>query len=202
MINNFRLIEPLLEFPHKDSFYFLQVLQRKKDHPGVSLGGSNNNSRLIKAYYIKSVEKLRVHEEEIIKLCDLFGARAGINLNPRSFEKAAFALLIKVANQMHNRDFGAITKSYESVCGDYHSEMDKRWVIDIDEDQMERRGKIHATIVWLQSEIKNRDYSVLAEIPSKSGIHLITNPFNLEEFSKAFPDIEVHKNNPTNLYIP
>lgn len=67
-INNFRLIEPLLEFPHKDSFYFLQVLQRKKDHPGVPLGGSNNNSRLIKAYYIKSVEKLRVHEEEIIKL--------------------------------------------------------------------------------------------------------------------------------------
>ena len=33
MINNFNLIKPLLDFNSEDDFYFLQILQRKKDHP-------------------------------------------------------------------------------------------------------------------------------------------------------------------------
>ena len=34
--------------------------------------------------------------------------------------------------------------------------------------------------------------------------HLIVKPFNIKTFqdSKEFTEIEVHKNNPTNLYIP
>lgn len=61
MIDNFDLISELLEFPHSDSFYFVQILQRKKDHAGP-LGGSNNNSRLIKAYFIESEEKLFLYK--------------------------------------------------------------------------------------------------------------------------------------------
>ena len=148
------LIKPLLTFPHKDSFYFCQILQRKKDHKGTALGGSNNNSRLIKAYYITSVAKLEVHWEEMATLANIFNARVSINLNPRSFEKTAFAVLQKIANQMANKDFYNVRKAYDS------------------------------------------------EIPSKSGIHLITNPFNLAKFSLKWPRIEIHKNNPTNLYIP
>lgn len=202
MVNNFQQIKKLLQFPSKDNFYFLQILQRKKDFPGVRLGGSNNNSRLIKAYYITSVEKLEIHEEEIIKLCNLFGARAGINLNPRSFEKAYFALMVKLANQGGNRNYFDASKAYDSVCGDYHSEMDKRWLIDIDTQDAKVVSNIQEYIEDLQAEIHNRQYGVLAIIPSKSGVHLVTNPFNLAKFTEKFPEIEVHKNNPTNLYIP
>jgi len=37
---------------------------------------------------------------------------------------------------------------------------------------------------------------------SKSGLHIITTPFNISEFNKKYTDIEIHKDNPTNLYIP
>lgn len=37
---------------------------------------------------------------------------------------------------------------------------------------------------------------------TKSGYHLITKPFDMQVFRERFPDIDVHKNNPTNLYIP
>jgi hypothetical protein len=40
------------------------------------------------------------------------------------------------------------------------------------------------------------------KVPTKNGIHLITNPFNLNAFKFGFPNIDVHKNNPTILYIP
>lgn len=201
-VNNKELILPLLEFPHKDSFYFVQILQRKKDHKGTALGGSNNNSRLIKAYYVTSKEKLEVYWEEMVKLAELFNARVSINLNPRSFEKAAFAVIGKIANQMSNKDFYNVRKAYDSVCGLYQDELDKRWIVDIDEEDIPYTGNIHELIYTLQKEITNKDYKVLAKIPSKSGIHIITNPFNLERFYKIYPKIEVHKNNPTNLYIP
>lgn len=203
MINNLEKIKSLLEFPKKgDSFYFAQVLQRKKDHQGTRLGGSNNNSRLIKAYQIESVEYLDIHFEEMVKLAEIFNARVGVNLNPRSYEKTAFQLLTKVANQMENKNFRDVRKSYDSVCGNYHAEMDKRWIIDIDTLDLMVVDTIQEQIKMMQSKIENREYKVLARIPTKNGYHLITNPFNLAEFSLLHPEIEVHKNNPTCLYIP
>ena len=38
------------------------------------------------------------------------------------------------------------------------------------------------------------------ELPAKSGYHIITEPFNLQQFKEKYPDIDVHKNNPTLLY--
>jgi hypothetical protein len=201
MIDNFDKIIPLLQFPSEDNFYFVQILQRKKDHPGTRLGGSNNNSRLIKAYYINSVEKLLILKEEMIKLADLFKARIGINLNPRSFEKTAFQLLQKVSNQMMNKDFYGVRKAYDSVCGNYHSEIDKRWLLDIDTKDDGILLAIEIELERLFSKIENRDYKILAKLETKSGYHFITNPFNVAEFSKGYPEVEIHKNNPTLLYM-
>jgi len=203
MVNNKDLIIPLLTFPKiGDAFYWVTVLQRKKDHKGERLGGSNNNSRAIKSYYINSLEKLEIHWEEMVKLAELFNARVSINLNPRSFEKAGFQLLSKVAHQMENRDFYNIRKAYDSVLGNYHSEMDKRWLVDLDSEDLDKRDEIIGTINILQNKILDRSYRILAIIPSKSGEHIITNPFNKEEFSKFYPNIDIHGNNPTLLYCP
>ena len=75
MVNNFEQIKVQLAFPSEDSFYFLQVIQRKKDNPGIK--GANNSSRLIRAYYITSIEHLEREKEEIILLtnyytCEIF----------------------------------------------------------------------------------------------------------------------------------
>ena len=40
-----------------------------------------------------------------------------------------------------------------------------------------------------------------ATIPTKNGWHLITKPFNLQQFKEKYPDIDVQKNNPTLLYF-
>lgn len=197
MINNRKLIEPLLDFPHKDIFYFVQVLQRKKDHSELG-----NNSRLIKAYFINSIEKLNKQWDEMIKLAEVFDARVMINLNPRNYRKAGFHLLQKIANSMSNDDFYNLHKAYTSVCGEYHSEIDKRWLIDIDKEDLDKVEEIEKFIVYLQSQITNKPYKIIAKIPSKSGIHIITNPFNKFMFGESFPNIEIHCNNPCNLYLP
>lgn len=202
MIDNFDKITPLLDFPIPgDSFYFIQVLQRKKDNPDVMLGGSNNNSRLVKGYYVTSIDHLLKHKEEMIKLSEVFNARVCINLNPRSMEKAGFQVLQKIANQMMNKDFYGIRKAYDSICGNYHAEMDKRWIVDIDTLDLMTVDNIAGCITSIQSKAQSKSYNILSRIPTKSGYHLITNPFNLAEFSKIHPTIDVHKNNPTLLYF-
>lgn len=60
-VDNFDLIKSLLKFETEGVFYFLQILQRKKENPNI---GSNSN--VISTYYIKSINHLmRVKEERL-----------------------------------------------------------------------------------------------------------------------------------------
>ncbi len=192
MINNTEQIKKLLIFESEDDFYHLQVLMRKKEHP--ELGRS---SKLIKTYYIKSIEHLEKVIPEIILLCDFHDARAYINLNRRSFEQLGFHTLEKIIGQMQNKDFSSIKNAYDSVCGMYTSEKNRKWVVDYDGS-----GKLSQLINDIKNcEPNRRTDKVYAILETKNGSHLITSPFNVEEFSKLHPEIEIHKNNPTILYI-
>lgn len=203
-VNNFKQIRELLEFRSNDDFYFLQILQRKKDHKdGQKVNGTNNNSRLVKAYFIKSLEQLDFLEGEIIKLCELFNARAGINLNRRSFEKMALQHLKKVTDQIINKDFNKAHRAYNTVTGAFSHESDKKWIIDLDGEEENTADFIYGIEETIKGLYPNVGESkTICRIPSKSGSHLITKPFNLAKFKSQYPDTEIHKNNPTNLYIP
>ena len=196
MIDNFDLIEDILSFNSDDEFYFVQIIQRKKDNPGTS--GRNNKNRTVKSYRITSKKMLSDLKEEMIELAKVFNARVGINLNKRSFEKTAFNTLVKIAGQMNNRDYKSVKSAYDSCCGIHNAISDKMWLLDIDniKDISE-----YSPLYKFITECEPVGKKTIAIIPSKSGFHLITKPFNLIDFGKEYPDIEIHKNNPTNLYI-
>lgn len=201
MIDNFKQIRDMLEFRSQDDFYFLQILQRKKDHKAGKVNGTNNNSRLIRAYYVHSLEYFDFIEPEVKELCKLFNARAGINLNRRSYEKMSLQMLRKVTDQIMNKSFNKAHAAYNTVCGAYNHESDKTWIIDIDEPYQLEKQYLNE----LQDRINDFEpegNKIKAIIPSKSGIHLITKPFNLEKFRNFKYSIDVHRNNPTNLFIP
>jgi len=196
MVNNFDLIRNLLTFASDDEFYFTQILQRKKDNPG-NAGGSNNSSRLIKAYYIDSLEKFDNLKDEMIFFAEHFNARVGINLNKRSYYKTAFNVMKKMAEQMHNKQFKNVRKAYNTCCG-IHNGGDKYWILDVDTKDRDYIDKIKSYVNLQNPEGIN----VIAEIPSKSGVHVITRGFDMQGFKDYFFDLEVHKNNPTNLFCP
>ena len=197
MVNNFKIIEKLLDFSDSDTFYYVTVLQRKKDNPG-NVNGSNNSSRLIKAYYIDSLEKFDNLKDEMIFFAEHFNARVGINLNKRSYYKTAFNVMKKMAEQMHNKQFRNVRKAYNTCCG-IHNGGDKIWLLDVDQKLSDK--ELNDFRLELGGYLPLGD-KVLAYIPSKNGVHVITRGFDLTEFRMNHPDIEVHKNNPTNLYIP
>ena len=195
MIDNFELIKPLLEFPNGDIYYHLQILRRGKDHPELPAA-----NRVIKSYFICSLESLDYVEDEIKKLCEFFGARAYINLAPKSIKKTTMLQLKYLAQRAYEGDFKKIWKSWNTCAGEIKGEK-SRWVVDIDNTTNSIFDKKTKEVMNYIHHIEPEDFSrTQAVIPTKSGFHLITTSFNLQQFKERYPDIDVHKNNPTLLY--
>ena len=192
MIDNFELIKPLLKFPNDDIYYHLQILRRGKDHPELPAA-----NRMIKSYFIIDINDLDFYEQEIKGLCKFFGARAYINLAPKSIKKTTMLQLKYLAERAYIGDFKKIWKSWNTCAGEIKGE-EPRWVVDIDEPL---ENNLLDSMFW--DFIRNLEpigSKFIAEIPTKSGYHLITTPFNLQQFKEKYSNIDVHKNNPTLLY--
>ena len=194
MINNFDLISSKLKFENENEFYFLQIIQRKKEVPDL---GSNN--RVIKTYYVYSLEKLEKYKVEIIELCNLFKARAYIHLNRRNSRILALEMLELLAKNIKSGDYNQLGNLYNSVCGHHHSDKDKTWIVDLDSKEFKDKHDVWKAIRQCEPlDVKK----MLFEVETKNGFHLITRPFNSKTFGDLLPGVEIHKNNPTILYLP
>lgn len=194
MIDNFDLIASILIFESADDFYFLQLIQRKKENANL---GSNN--RVIRSYFIKSVEQLRLHEEEIKAICKVTNSRAYINLNRRSFRRTGLATLKNITDHIMNEDYEHIHRAYTTVCGQYKHEPNPTFIIDVDEEL----GRKHNDMIrFIEQECEPIGNKFVTIVPTKNGSHIIMKAFNLSKFKEKYPDIDIHKNNPTILYIP
>ena len=191
MIDNFELIKPLLTFPNDDIYYHLQILRRGKDHPELPAA-----NRMIKSYFICSLEGLDYVEQEIKDLCKFFGARAYINPTPKSIKKTTMLQLKYLAERAYMGDFKKIWKSWNTCAGEIKGE-EPRWIVDIDRQLSEEEYDKFLKYLTYLEPIGNK---FVAKIPTKSGFHLITTPFNIKQFKEQCSDIDVHKNNPTLLY--
>lgn len=74
----------------------------------------------------------------------------------------------------------------------------KKYLIDIDSDNLKNIDEIKLFLL----DINPVGEKLIATIPSKEGVHLITKPFDVDTFTKQFSTINIYKDNPTNLYIP
>jgi mRNA-degrading endonuclease HigB of HigAB toxin-antitoxin module len=212
IVDNFEQIKQLLTFKSEDEFYHLQILKRKKDCPEHERA-RNNNARCVKTYYIKNIEYLESKKSEIIGLCEMFNARAYINLNTKSFEKAALQLTKETVNRIIFKQYEHVYRAYETVVGAKESNVgDKRWIIDVDEKNMELVSKTIYEITKCQSNRPKIGESTsgipvyqntIALIPTVNGYHIITHPFNLKQIEpfKALHPFDIQKNNPTLLYF-
>ena len=201
-VDNFNKIKSLLSFKSEDEFYFVQILQRKKDHKDgspVAKVGSNNSSRLIKSYFIYSVEQLDQMRPEIVEVCKTFNARAGINLNSRNTKEVALEMMERLVQTIRSNNQSSLHRLYNTVCGQHYAGKDNVWIIDVDHTNMR---DINSMIAHIEQNLQPIGLKFKALIPSKAGFHIITSKFDSHQFGIDFPGVELHKNNPTNLYIP
>jgi len=195
MIDNLEQIKQLLNFENEGDFYMLYVFKRKKDQPE---GERDNHQsvRTIKTYCVDSVEYLDKRYDEIKQLCEMFKARAYIHVQKQNHKDVSLEMMMSLAERIRNGQH--IQKGlFDSVVGQIKTH-EKRWIVDVDT----KDDNFRLNVMRVINRCRPEGNKIYATIPTKNGYHLITDRFDIVEFMKVFPDVDVQKKNPTLLYLP
>ena len=189
MLDNSKLIRAFC--PDKDdgdTFIYTEMLDR-----GQRKG--NNGQRLLKTFYHRSREEFDNQFETIKKLCDMSQVRAMTRLAPRSYKKVAGTFLRLVTETYITQNYAGMKTLYNRACGTT-SPNTKLWLVDCDSpDEYAAVCRDFGPKALLELKLPTWE-----AIPSKKGMHIICSPFDMRLW--PFPNIGIHKDNPTNLYIP
>ena len=202
-IDNINTIKRLLNFENEGDFYMLYVFKRKKDQPE---GERDNHQsvRTVKTYCVDSIEYLEKRYDEIKQLCEVFKARAYIHVQKQNHKDVSLNMMVALAQRIQDGNLKQ-QHLFDSVVGQLKTH-EKRWIIDI--DNVSTDSFAHAEYYTSMREYINelqeeagKDKS-MAFVKTKSGFHIITQPFNVMKFKEKYPDVDVQKKNPTLLYLP
>lgn len=201
-VDNFnKVAETLIDPNMKPSeFYFVQCLCRSKDgNPAIH---GNNKKRVIKFFTVRSKEHLMELKPIITGICDATNARAYIHPTKRDDELVAGVAIETAVHCLTTKNFKGVKTAYTTACGQSFVPDDKKFIVDIDDtDKMTLTDMydIEMAVNNCRGKLVNGQ-RVVSYIPTVSGMHLITWPFDVGQFKEKFPLIDVHKNNPTLLY--
>lgn len=228
IVDNFDLIRSLLKFEDKNDFYFLQIIQRKKDGGIIPQCNRNNGYRTIRSYYIRSLEEFDSRIERIKQLCEQNNARAYINLNVRSAKEVALEAAKEYIDLVREDRCYQGHRVYDHVCGITPKMGNKKkWIVDIDDFTKEQVNIICEKICKCRSAFKVTDMrylenlsedlydNIICRIPTAHGVHIITHGFDVERFREILEQTTalnltkeqikeittVKKDNPTLLYF-
>lgn len=211
MINNYDLVKRFLPGEelgldsNGDHFLYTELLDRTK-----RVG--NNGVRIVKTFYHRSLADFDRHMPQMVALCDALKVRAYTRLSTRSFKKVGAEFTRLVVDASLTGNFAGMKSLYTRACG-IVTPNKKLWMFDVDRisSESEAFGK------WLATpDARSKQPHLVATVPSKKGLHYITYTFSLDKWRDKDPmtgdyledrytfppDVSLHKDNATNLYIP
>lgn len=186
------------ELPENDSYFVVELLQRGKDNPDLPAANYH-----FKNYYIRKPEDLDKYEAEIKQICDILRLRAYASVNIKSFKQVSLDTMAELARRIANNDYKKNYAVFESCSGQYCHSGDKQWVIDCDDCKI--HGVYTKIIKDLINSCKPDGNKIVTEFPTKSGVHIITTPFDRKQFTElcnthSVDDVDIKKNHLTLLY--
>lgn len=198
-INNIEEIRKHLTFTSDFDRYVVHIIKRAKDDRGVEYG-SNETNRLIKTFYITSLEYFDKKIPVIKDLCESNAARAYLLPQVRNNEDCLKELLKVVVDNIDNptiKPDHLIRSAYSGM----HKSRDKKWILDLDNDNMTEYRTITR---FLSSQIKEIQWTAERVlmfvheqlqlcgrtdadawmVPTRHGHCIVTSPFDLDKAYK------------------
>ena len=195
-IDNFNIVAPWFDnLSDQGDFFFVQVIQRNKEC------NVNSKGNTIKDYHFFDKETFLSKKKEIITLCKAFNARAYFWVNPRSCKEIQYGIIKEALEALElgtHKLFKCVSKAIgKKRCNKYKS----KWIMDFDTKDWSLINK------YLEIVYKCRPDGVKVNtfIKTVNGIHVISDPFDLEQFKQnvaiaKLDNIDIHRDNPTLLY--
>jgi hypothetical protein len=121
--------------------------------------------------------------------------RAYVSVNYKMYDQILKDCVAEAADRVAHNNIGKPYAIYEHCSGKYVNRKDKKFVVDIDEGQL----------LYFDDIYKELEDKVVLSVPTRTGMHLVTTPFNTLAFENKCinrfgfaPDIK--KNHLTLLY--
>lgn len=210
MTNNFQVISDFLteQFSSLNGddclvkdyiFYNVALIGRKKDNALVD--------GKVKSYTIDTVCNLDKYKQEIITICDALKVRAYISVNYKSHRQVALNVMVEIANYSLQDYFKSSRGLYDSVVAKFVDHKKQLWIIDVDKDDSFGKSVDELTDLYIKTIESCKPYKkIVTVIPTKSGKHIITHPFDASEFYLKIGELVklgsnlIKKNDVTLLY--
>ncbi len=187
-VDNSVLIASLLDQKSDgDTFWYTEILDRTKRSAG------DNRKRMVRLFRHGSGPELLELMPTIRAMCDATGARAYTRLSPRSHKAVAKALLLLTAEMVTSEQWNSAAYLYARACGRCNIHDRRLWLYDVD--------LICRASADLGTYLKSNSWLV-ATVPSRKGLHYVSRPHDPEGDGVFSTAASLHKDNPTNLYIP
>ena len=186
-IDNFDIIKKHLDFKSPLDRYIVHILRRPKDCEELSNQlGSNEAQRLIRTYYIDSLEYFESKIPAMKELCHSCNARAYIIPQVKDNFECLLNLGKKIFDTIQNKNYSVKPEHLirQAYC-EYHKSRKKVWILDLDDKEMygwKLEQVVELVKKWLKEAGKSEDDMYV--VPTKHGHHIITSPFNLQAANK------------------
>lgn len=233
MVDNFDIVRSLMHFELDGDLYFIELIRRGKDvgetgehlirdyhihsfkqfdelRPEIIAMCDTHKARA----YIR-LNQRNIEDANIYAQIEMLKEQLTRNQTIRKAIRTGNTNTILHAKMNKIR---SATKVYASVLGMYSSEPRNtdKWVTDIDTERVVPGKPGYDTIehvadTWSKHMTEHcQPFGVVKEllrIPSRTGMHLVTRPFNIKDFADRFGkdkngDSFVNPDGITNLYIP
>jgi len=182
-----------------DKYYVIELMRRGKDNPDMPAANYH-----FKNYYIYSWRDLDKYETEIKNVCDLLKLRAYASVNYKLMSQVSLDTLAESARRIAAHDFKKFYNIFESCSGKFVEHKNNIWIVDIDKEDLDMVDIIKDFINDCEPL---KIEKIIFEMPTKSGRHIITRGFNLQDFNGKCVNclglkktIDVKKNHLTLLY--
>lgn len=164
-IDNRNQVKNLLKFG-EDTYYYLQIIQRKKENPDLP-------KQEIKRWrlFITSLKTLTECDPYIEFICKNFNARAYISILPRSLENFALKNLISFAEVIKNKSYSQCFRTSDKIALDSETIKWKgviprsRLLLDFDGPSLDRTET--------KRYLTEKGFVIEDIIPTKNGFHVI-----------------------------
>lgn len=212
LVDNRRLIRSMLEdvLPKEevgDGFFKFEALVRTKDDPENVFIQQHKGSFLVHSWVVKTLNQYDKYIDEMVKLCDLTGARLYVNLDQKSTEKLVIDLadssmsLIKQMlrnNQISTKNtFNLLNSITSRNTTSIHDT--RKYLFDVDSKDVKVLSQT-LNLITANNSIER----CMVVLDSPNGWHVVVDRFNLEDIREKLDlmeDVEVKDNALTVVYF-
>lgn len=212
LVDNRRLIRSMLEdvLPKEevgDGFFKFEALVRTKDDPENVFIQQHKGSFLVHSWVVKTLNQYDKYIDEMVKLCDLTGARLYVNLDQKSTEKLVIDLadssmsLIKQMlrnNQISTKNTFNLLNSITSR-GTTSIHDTRKYLFDVDSKDVKVLSQT-LNLITANNSIER----CMVVLDSPNGWHVVVDRFNIEDIREKLDlmeDVEVKDNALTVVYF-